>query len=70
MATFSYLRDIAPRILWTPIMDLIIVEVAPWVMVLKDSKQPPHFLDTKFPTTENSVVAISKASFICKKVRF
>lgn len=51
-------------------MDLMIVKAAPWVLVLKDSKQPPHFLDTKFLTSENSVVGISKAIFIDKKVCF
>lgn len=51
-------------------MDLMFVKVAPWVLVLKDRKQPPHFLDTKFSTTENSAVGISKAMFIDKKVHF
>lgn len=34
------------------------VKAASWILVLNDRKQPPYFLDTKFSTTENSVVGM------------
>lgn len=44
-------------------MNSTIVKFAPWVSVLKE-ENPPHFHDTKFSTTEDSALVISKVMFI------